>query len=40
MGRMIIEGDGKTLPEHFYRAVLATFKKIAPVIGQGFDQHP
>lgn len=37
---IITEGDGKTLPEHFDPAVLKTFRNIAPVFAEIFDQHP
>jgi putative two-component system response regulator len=37
---IITEGDGKTMPEHFDPAVLATFKTIAPVFAKIFDQYP
>ncbi|MBW6520688.1 MAG: hypothetical protein K0A99_06700 [Desulfoarculaceae bacterium] len=37
--QIIIEGDGRAMPEHFDPAVLKTFKEIAPVFAELFDQH-
>lgn len=35
---VITKGDGKTMPEHFDPAVLNSFKNIAPVFAELFDQ--
>ncbi len=37
--KIITEGDGRTMPEHFDPAVLAAFKDVAPLLEKYFDEN-
>jgi cyclic di-GMP phosphodiesterase len=37
--KIILEGDGRTMPEHFDPAVLSVFKEVAPEFNEIFDSH-